>query len=81
MSGIAKSHKRGKKTRSFLAYTVWDNRTDRLLILDGEARECARLMKMPLHSFYCAVNRARSGKIKRWTIEAIYRDNGEDVAV
>jgi hypothetical protein len=52
----------------FRKYTVYDNRTDFPVIVDGNARECAEAMRLTLNSFYCAVNRARSGVIKRWTI-------------
>lgn len=66
-------HNRGhrKVDRGFLRYTVYDNRTDELVILDGTAEQCARLMKMTVPSFYSAVTRAQNGKIKRWSIESV----------
>ena len=68
------SHKRGKNTNSYIVYSVWDNRTDRLVILDGEARECAKAMHLSFPSFYSAVTKARNGTVKRWTIESRYLD-------
>lgn len=60
-----------KVDRGFHRYTVYDNRTDDLVILDGTAEECARLMKITVPSFYSAVTRARNGKVKRWHIEIV----------
>lgn len=73
---------------SWTRYTVYDNRTDELVILDGTARECARAMKLTLGSFQSAVTHARTGKVKRWHIERCFSDemdpellpgNGEEV--
>ena len=35
------NHKKGRNTRCFAVYTVWNNRTDELIICDGTAKECA----------------------------------------
>lgn len=66
-------HNRGtqKVDRSFLLCTVYDNRTDELVILDGTAEQCARAMGVTVGSFYSAVTRAKTGKIKRWHIESV----------
>lgn len=69
-------HTKGDNTRSFIVYSVWDNRTDTLIIIDGEARECARAMNLSMKSFYSAVTKARQGITKRWTIESRYLDGG-----
>lgn len=68
------SHKKGKNTRSFIVYSVWDNRTDDIVIIDGEARDCAKAMNLSLSSFYSAVTLVRNGKLKRWTIQSRYLD-------
>ena len=60
-----------KVDRGFLRYTVYDNRTDELVILDGTAEQCARAMGLTAGSFYSAVTRARNGKVKRWHIETV----------
>lgn len=72
------AHNSGKGTRSFCVYTVYDNRTDLPIIIDGEARECAEAMGMTLASFYSAVVHAKSGKIKRWHIEKKYLDGRKE---
>lgn len=72
------AHKNGEGTRSFCVYTVYDNRTDFPVIVDGEARECARVMGITLASFYSAVVRAKSGAVKRWNIEKRYLDGRKE---
>ncbi len=69
-------HKKGENTRSYIVYSVWDNRTDTLVILDGEAKECAKAMNLSMSSFYSAVTKARNGSVKRWTIESRYLNGG-----
>lgn len=68
------AHNCGEKTRSFCVYTVYDNRTDFPVIVDGTARECAKAMGLAPASFYSAVVRAKSGAVKRWHIEKRYLD-------
>lgn len=72
------NHKKGKGTRSFCVYTVYDNRTDLPIIIDGTARECAEAMHIDLQSFYACISRIRRGLIKRWYIEKRYLD-GKDI--
>ena len=67
-------HRKGENTRSFCVYTVYDNRTDFPVIVDGEARDCAKAMGLCLAGFYCAVTRARKGQVKKWTIIQTYID-------
>ena len=67
-------HNKGENTRSFIVYSVWNNRTDEPIIIDGEAKECAKAMNLTLASFYSAITNARSGKVKKWTIESRYLD-------
>ena len=67
-------HRKGENTRSFCVYTVYDNRTDFPVIVDGEARDCAKAMGLCLAGFYCAVTRASKGQIKKWTILKRYID-------
>lgn len=67
-------HSCGRNTRAFCTYTVYDNREDMPVIVDGEARECARVMGIAFGSFYSAVSNARSGKVKKWTIIEHYYD-------
>lgn len=48
-------------------YTVYDNRTDEI-VATGYADECARQMNRSVSSFYCTVNRNRSGKHRKYII-------------
>jgi hypothetical protein len=57
--------------RNPLLYTVYNNKTDMPVVIDGTAEECAKAMKMTPESFYSAVTHARTGKIKKWYIESI----------
>lgn len=52
-------------------YTVYDNKTDMPVIIDGTAKKCAKAMGMALSSFYSAVTHSKTGKIKRWYIESV----------
>ena len=67
-------HTKGRGTRAFIVYTVYNNKTDLPVIVDGEARECAAAMGVSLSTFYCAVCRARKGEIAKWHIESRYLD-------
>ena len=69
-------HTKGKNTRSFIVYSIWDNRSDRTVIIDGEARECAKAMNLSMSSFYCCVTKVRNGIVKKWTIKSRYLDGG-----
>jgi hypothetical protein len=51
-------------------YTVYDNKTDFPIIVDGTAKECCKVMNMTIDSFYSAVTLSRSHVIRRWTILA-----------
>ena len=64
--------------RDFCRYTVYDNRTDKAIIYDGTAAECAKAMNRSRASFYCVVDRVRKGKIKRYTVLKRYMDEEED---
>lgn len=69
-------HTKGENTRSFIVYTVWDNRTDKCVIVDGEARDCAKAMGLKMSSFYSTVTKVKNGIVGKWTIMARYCDGG-----
>lgn len=50
-------------------YSVWNNFTDEVVIVDGNYTECAKAMGISVNSFYSLVSRAKHGKSKKWTIE------------
>lgn len=73
--GLQKGHKRPRG--NYLNYTVYDNKTDFPIIVGGTARECAKAMGITLESFYCAVDRCRKGKNRRWTILSEWEDEAD----
>ena len=50
-------------------YSVWNNYTDELIILDGTARQCADAMGISFKSFHSTRTRLKQGILKKWTIE------------
>lgn len=64
----------------FCRYTVYDNRTDKAIIYDGTADECAKAMNRTRASFYCLVDRVSKGQIKRYTVLKRYMDEEEEDA-
>ena len=71
---VLKGHVKGDGTRSYCAYTVYDNRTDLPIIIDGDARAAAAAMGLKIGSFYSAVTKAKTGAVKRWTIYKNFLD-------
>lgn len=63
-----KGHRIVAGSRSFCRYSVYDNRTDFPIIIDGTANECAKALKRSRSSFYCMVDRVRKGRNKRYTV-------------
>ena len=49
-------------------YTVYNNKTDFPVIVDGTAAECAKAMGIKNGSFHSTATRARKGEIKKWTV-------------
>lgn len=50
-------------------YTVYNNKTDFPVIVDGTAAECAAAMGLAtVKNFYNTVARVRNGSLKKWTI-------------
>jgi hypothetical protein len=50
-------------------YTVYNNKTDMPVIVDGTAVECARAMELKnVHIFYSTVGHVRKGVTKKWAI-------------
>ena len=66
-------HKHNKKNVSCL-YSVWDNRTDKLLCVDLTEKECLEIMGIGHAGFLAAIRRG-SGK---WRIEKRFVDDSED---
>ncbi|MBR4077552.1 MAG: hypothetical protein IKK17_02995 [Oscillospiraceae bacterium] len=63
----------------WVRYTVYDNKTDLPIIVDGTAKECARAMNRSEASFRSAVTRCEQGKNRRWTIYKSAADELEEL--
>lgn len=66
--------------RDFCRYTVYDNRTDKAVIYDGTAEDCAKALKRSKNSFYCLVSRVLAGRNKRYAVMKRYMDEEEEDA-
>ena len=62
-------HKQTQK-RAAVLYSVWDNRTDKLIAVDLSEKDCLELMKIGHAGFMKAI---RTGS-KRWRIEKRFAD-------
>ena len=65
---VIRGHRVVKGSRCFRRYTVYDNRTDFPIVVDGTADECARALNRSKGSFYCLVSRVHKGMNKRYAI-------------
>lgn len=64
-TGKWSAHRRPKKV-----YSVWNNKTDELVILDGTVHECVAAMGLASKaSFYSHISREKNGEIRKWHIE------------
>lgn len=51
-------------------YSVWSNKTDRLIICAGTSTQCAKAMGIKYCSFFSTKYNCSTGKNKKWTIIA-----------
>ena len=61
-----------KKSPNIL-YSIWRNSDDRLIILDGTAEECSRLLNTTKKNFYILVCNSQKNENARYTIRKISR--------
>jgi hypothetical protein len=61
--------------KSVIVYSVWDNRTDDIIIIDGTAKECAKAMGLTISSFYSTVTRALKGIDNKYAILKFNRNS------
>jgi len=66
-------HKQTPKKAAVL-YSVWDNRTDKLIAIDLPEKDCLELMKIGHAGFMKAI---REGS-KRWKIEKRFADEPDE---
>ncbi|MBR1810776.1 MAG: hypothetical protein IJ766_03875 [Clostridia bacterium] len=57
-----------KGMRAMILYTVYDNKTDLPVIVDGTASEAANVMGITVNGLYTAVCRQNNHELRRWTI-------------
>lgn len=57
-----------KKFKPRTVYSVWNNKTDEIVIIDGDARACARALGCSENSFRSIATRARKGQYNRYTV-------------
>ena len=50
-------------------FSVWNNITDEVVVIDGNYIECSKAMGVSVKSFYTLVSKACRGKMKKWMIE------------
>ena len=72
---MPQKHGTGGLTMLEVRYSVWDNRTDQLLILDGTSKECADAMGIKLNSFRSAASKSNHGRERIWHIETDRRED------
>ena len=53
-------------------YTVYREKDDFPVMIDGTAEECARAMGISPKSFHAIASRSRNGKIAKWHIDTEY---------
>lgn len=68
-SGLYAKKRMDSTYHKVILYSVWNNFTDEVVIIDGNFTECAKAMGVSVKSFYTLVTRATKGNIKKWTIE------------
>lgn len=81
MKNTFKGHRKGSHGRAFCVYSVWENKTDRLVCIDAEAREAADAMGISLSSFCSTISRTKNGTHKKWTIIRDFYDEIEEEAL
>lgn len=47
------------KRKGYVAYSVWNNKTDDIVIIDGTAEECAKAMGVTTKSFFTIVSKTK----------------------
>lgn len=65
---VSNKNKKEKKANKRVLYTVYDNRTDFPVIVDGTSKECAKAMGITMNSFTSICHRSKHKKSKRWYI-------------
>ena len=65
--------------KKIAVYSVWNNYTDEVVIIDGTVEECAKAMGISPNSFSSMMTRTHQGKTRKWTFEkTLIREMEED---
>lgn len=56
-----------------MVYSIWNNKTDELVILDGTAKECANMMGMSESCFRSTLSKVKDGSVKKWTVKQRFK--------
>ena len=75
---VIRGHRVVDGVRNFCCYTVYDNKTDFPIVVDGTADECARALNRSKNSFYSLVSRVLKGENKRYSILRRMIDDAEE---
>lgn len=78
MKNAFRGHRKGERSRKFCVYSVWENKTDRLVCIDAEADKAAEAMGISLSSFHSTFTRTNAGTSKKWTILKDFYDEIEE---
>jgi hypothetical protein len=78
MKNAFKGHRKDAKIRKYCVYTVYENKTDRLVCLDADANKAAAAMGISLSSFHSTYSRINNGTHKKWTILKDFCDEIEE---
>lgn len=57
-------------------YTVYDRRTDEIMITSGTVKECSKKLNITVSSFYTIVTRFNSGHSTRWGVIKVGEKSG-----
>lgn len=63
--------------KGYVAYSVWNNKTDDIVIVDGTAEETAKAMGVTMKSFYTIVSRSKKGILEKYIIGTRLFSKGE----
>ena len=76
---MPQKHGTGGLTMLEVRYSVWDNRNDQLVLLDGTAEKCADAMGVTVSSFRTIATKCKQGDERRWHVETNRKENFKTV--
>lgn len=55
--------------KNYTLYSIWNNKNDEVIIIDGTAKECAYALGTSEETFRSIAIKVKQGVIKKWTIQ------------